>query len=103
MSGQADEVFNALADPTRRRVVQLLAGGPATPTQLASGLPISRQAVAKHLAVLQEAGLVERSRHGREVLYRFDPAPLSEVLAWMARTGAAWDGRLRRLQAMFQD
>lgn len=102
MSDRADAVFHALGDPTRRHVVQLLARGPATPTELATLLPVSRQAVAKHLAVLHEAGLVEGARSGREVRYRFEPAPLTEVLAWMGRTGSAWDDRLGRLQAAFE-
>lgn len=102
MSDRADAVFDALGDPRRRQVVQLLARGPATPTELARGLPISRQAVTKHLGVLQQAGLVSSARHGREVRYSFEPAPLTEVLAWLARAGKAWDERLARLQAVFE-
>lgn len=99
----ADAVFSALSDPTRREVVRLLARGPATPTQLAGDLPVTRQAVTKHLNVLRAAGLVAHRREGREVRYRLDPAPLSEVLAWLAQTGSAWDRRLERLRALFDD
>lgn len=99
----ADAVFNALSDPTRREVVRRLAGGPATPTQIADGLPVTRQAVTKHLNVLRAAGLVETSREGRQVRYRLDPAPLSQVLSWLAQTGSAWDRRLDRLQALFDE
>lgn len=92
-------VFEALGDPTRREVLRRLAGGgPASATQLAAGLPVSRQAVAKHLAALEEAGLVEGEREGRERRFRLTPAPLSEAAAWMADVGGEWDRRLHRLR-----
>jgi ArsR family transcriptional regulator, cadmium/lead-responsive transcriptional repressor len=92
-------VFEALGDPTRREVVRRLAeGGPASATQLASELPVSRQAVAKHLAALEDAGLVEGEREGRERRFRLTPAPLSEAAAWMTEVGAEWDRRLHRLR-----
>ncbi|MDQ3644037.1 MAG: metalloregulator ArsR/SmtB family transcription factor [Actinomycetota bacterium] len=94
-----DAVFEALSDPTRRDLLALvgrLAGG--TATELARELPVTRQAVAKHLAVLSSAGLVESARAGREVRYRLTPAPLSEAMAWMAGVGAQWDARLARLE-----
>ena len=94
----ADLVFAALADPTRRRIVELLAAGPqATPTGLAAGLPITRQAVAKHLDALGAAGLVSQRRVGRETRYRLTPEPLSEAASWIASVGAEWDDRLARL------
>jgi ArsR family transcriptional regulator, cadmium/lead-responsive transcriptional repressor len=92
-------VFEALGDPTRREVMRRLAqDGPASATQLAADLPVSRQAVAKHLAALEDAGLVEGEREGRERRFRLTPAPLSEAAAWMADVGAEWDQRLRRLR-----
>jgi DNA-binding transcriptional ArsR family regulator len=92
-------VFEALGDPTRREVMRRLAqDGPATATQLAADLPVSRQAVAKHLAALEDAGLVEGEREGRERRFRLTPAPLSEAAEWMADVGAEWDQRLRRLR-----
>jgi DNA-binding transcriptional ArsR family regulator len=98
-----DEVgptFAALSDPTRLQVVSLLAGRDSvTATELARELPISRQAVAKHLAVLHDAGLAEPERSGRETRYRFTPAPLNEAASWMASVGADWDERLNRLAA----
>jgi DNA-binding transcriptional ArsR family regulator len=98
MSG-SDRVFEALADATRREVVRRLSeDGPRTATELAADLPISRQAVAKHLAALSEAGLVRSERRGREHRYRLTPAPLAEAVGWMASMSAEWDERLERLR-----
>jgi DNA-binding transcriptional ArsR family regulator len=91
-------VFDALADPHRRYVLEVLAGREtATATELATELPVTRQAVAKHLAALSDAGLVERRRAGRETLYELTPAPLGEAMDWMASVGAQWDARLSAL------
>jgi DNA-binding transcriptional ArsR family regulator len=95
----ADAVFAALSDPTRRALYAKLGErGEATATALARDLPVSRQAVQKHLGTLASAGLVAPRRSGREVLYRPTPAPMSEVLAWMAEVGAQWDDRLAALE-----
>jgi DNA-binding transcriptional ArsR family regulator len=100
MGDRVEAVFSALADPSRRFVVErLAASGTATPTELAGELPVSRQAVAKHLASLEAAGLVHGTRVGRNTIYRLDPAPLSEASAWIARVGAQWDQRLAALAA----
>jgi DNA-binding transcriptional ArsR family regulator len=97
-------VFDALADPTRREVLRRLAReGPASATGLASSLPVSRQAVAKHLAALEEAGLVEGQRRGRERLFRLQPAPLTEATAWMAEVADRWDERLDSLRRLVED
>jgi len=72
--------------------------GEATPTELAALVPVSRQAVAKHLASLADAGLVSSSRAGREVRYRLTPEPLSGAVSWMAAVGAQWDDRLAALE-----
>jgi DNA-binding transcriptional ArsR family regulator len=94
----AGAVFGALADPTRRQLLTAIAGHPATTaTQLASELPISRQAVVKHLTALADAGLVDRERAGREVRYRVTPAPLSDAVSWMTEVGGQWDERLASL------
>ena len=74
--------------------------GPLTATELAGGLPVSRQAVAKHLAVLQEAGLVTPARAGRENRFSAATAPLAAAERWLADAGAAWDDRLGRLAAL---
>ena len=95
----AGPVFGALSDPTRRRVLAALAERrTATATQLASELPVSRQAVLKHLSALSAAELVTSQRSGREVHYRLTPAPLSEAMSWMAAVGAQWDQRLALLE-----
>ena len=97
--GSAGLVFAALADPTRRRVVRALAERPSvTASSLAAELPVSRQAVAKHLAALREAGLAVGEPVGRETRYRLTPAPMAEAMRWMASTGAAWDTRLGKLE-----
>ena len=93
-----DAVFGALADPTRRLVVRRLLAGAETATALAGDLPISRQAVVKHLQALAEAGLVAGVREGREVRYRAEPGPLGDAAEWLVATGAAWDRRLARLR-----
>jgi DNA-binding transcriptional ArsR family regulator len=93
----AGAVFGALADPTRRQLLSTIADHPATATELADTLPISRQAVVKHLNALTEAGLLERLPTGRQVRYRVTPAPLSEAVSWMAEVGGQWDDRLAAL------
>lgn len=104
MTAQVDAVFAALADPTRRHIVEQLSGGaPVTATRLAAGLPISRQAVAKHLDLLGSAGLVSRRREGRETRYRLTPEPLEGAAAWIAAVGADWDERLARLARLLDD
>ena len=93
-------VFGALADPTRRSVLRMLSEkGPRSATELAVELPITRQAVAKHLASLAEAGLVEVAAvEGREKRYRLTPGPLLDATSWIASLGAEWDERLNALR-----
>jgi len=94
----AGPVFHALADPTRRRMVGYLAEGETlTATELGERLSMSRQAAAKHLSLLAEAGLVESARTGKEVRYRLTPRPFSDAVTWMADVGGEWDERLARL------
>lgn len=100
MSGEP--VFAALSDATRRTLLTRLAdGGPATATQLAAELPITRQGVVKHLEALREAQLVTSVREGREVRYSVTPAPLADAVGWIADVGGQWDSRLAALQAQF--
>jgi ArsR family transcriptional regulator, cadmium/lead-responsive transcriptional repressor len=97
-------VFAALADPTRRHVVRVLAERPTvTASELAEELPISRQAIAKHLAALAEAQLVAATHEGRETRYRLTPEPLAEAMRWMVAAGARWDERLARLEQSFAE
>jgi DNA-binding transcriptional ArsR family regulator len=94
-----DAVFAALADPTRRRVLRLVAEqGPTSATLLERELPVTRQAIVKHLAVLQGAGLVSGRRTGQEVRYALVTGSLDEVSDWVAEIGARWDQRLARLR-----
>ena len=98
---RVDLDFGALADPTRRHLIELLAAEPgATATGLAATLPISRQAVAKHLKLLHEAGLVSSRRRGREALFELDPEPLGEAVAWIGTVGAEWDRSLDGLRRL---
>jgi len=97
--GPVDSVLAALADPTRRQLLDQLADqGEATATTLAAALPVSRQAVVKHLAVLDAAGLVSGSRVGREMRYVVRPAALDATARWMATLAAEWDRQLARIK-----
>ena len=93
-------VLAALADPTRRHVVEtLLQDGSTSVPALTASLPITRQAVAKHLAALDEAGLVERAPSpGREVRYRLRPGAIAPASEWLGGVAADWDRRLERLR-----
>ena len=95
MTDGVDEVLAALADPTRRRLLDALAAhGEATATTLAADVPVTRQAIVKHLAVLHQAGLVDSGKHGREVRYRVKSDRLAQTAHWMAGLAAEWDRRL---------
>src|SRR5262245_57458213 len=99
-----DAVFAALADPTRRRVLRLVAErGPTSATLLERELPVTRQAIVKHLAVLNRAGLVSSRRTGQEVRYALVPEPLDEASDWIAEIGSRWDERLARLRQIVLD
>ncbi len=96
---QGDELFGALADGTRRRILDVLAArGDATATTLADHVPVSRQAVVKHLAVLEDARLVRGRRQGREMRYEVQPERLAVTARWMARLAADWDRRLAAIR-----
>ena len=96
----AEQVFTALADPTRRAILAALAsGGPATATDLATRLPITRQAIAKHLGLLAEAGLVTAEPgERRRVRYRLQPAPMQVAQQFLAALARDWDGHLDALR-----
>ena len=90
-------VFAALADPTRRRLLELLAAGERSAGELAREFDISRPGVSRHLRVLREAGLVRTRGEGQRRLYSVDPGPLDEVDAWLARWRGFWAQRLEAL------
>lgn len=94
-----DELWSAVGDPIRRRLLDLLlAEGVGTPTGLSDRLPISRQAVTKHLAVLDRAGLVHATQTGRERRYEVDEAQLTRAVRQLNEVGRTWDARLNRIK-----
>jgi DNA-binding transcriptional ArsR family regulator len=102
MSGErwAGDVFSALSDPTRRAVIRSLSeDGPSTVTELAGRLPVSRQAVTKHLEALKDAGLVASDVRGRGARFRLTPRPMTDAMRWMADVGGEWDERLEALRS----
>lgn len=92
------DVFRAIADPTRRAILDRLRVGPAPVNELASDFDQSRPAVSKHLRVLREANLVSEERVGRERLYRIEPAPLRGVVKWMETYRSFWEVSLGNLK-----
>ena len=100
-AGADDELWSAIADPSRRRVLDLLVeGGVATASSLAQKVPFSRQAVIKHLVVLEHAGLVTRQRDGREVRFQVDPDRLDEASHAMTQLAQQWDRRLQAIKRL---
>jgi DNA-binding transcriptional ArsR family regulator len=94
-----DDLWSAIGDPTRRRLLDLLLNdGGGTATTLGQQLPVTRQAVAKHLGVLDRVGLVRATPVGREKRYQVDDAQLARAVAQLSSVGAAWDARLRRIK-----
>ncbi|MFK4118781.1 ArsR/SmtB family transcription factor [Streptomyces longwoodensis] len=101
MSGAAvdDELWSAVGDPTRRRMLDLLlTGNGGTATTLSEHLPVTRQAVAKHLGLLGRVGLVHATPSGRERRYEVDEAELARAVEQLSSVGAAWDARLQRIR-----
>ena len=94
-----DVVFAALADPTRRSILDRLSEGEATVNELAEPFAISLPAISRHLKVLEQAGLISRGRDGQRRPCRLEPQPLAEVAAWAEHTRAAWEQRMDRLDA----
>lgn len=94
-----NDLWSAIGDPMRRRMLDLLlADAAATATTLSDRLPVTRQAVAKHLGVLDRAGLVHVTPAGREMHYRVDDAQLARAAAQLAEVGSTWDARLRSIK-----
>ena len=104
MSDPVGDVLGALADGTRRGIVARLASGETpTATELAGSLPISRQAVAKHLRVLEDAELVAQERRGREARYHLRVDQLQVASRWLDEVGVTWERRLRRLKEQAEE
>jgi DNA-binding transcriptional ArsR family regulator len=97
-----DQVYGAIADPTRRAILAVLAGGEATVGSLADRFPISLNGVSKHVKVLERAGLVQRAVHGREHRLKLNPAPLREAVRWLEHYRAFWETRLDGLEAFLR-
>ncbi|WP_395659885.1 ArsR/SmtB family transcription factor [Nocardioides sp.] len=98
-----DALWSAIGDPTRRRMLDLLLAGEGTATSLSARLPVTRQAVAKHLVVLDRAGLVTGTLEGRERRYRVDDAQLAVAAAQLESVGSAWDARLQRIKRISEE
>jgi DNA-binding transcriptional ArsR family regulator len=98
-AGVDDDLWSAIGDPTRRRMLDLLlVDGAGTATTLGQQLPVTRQAVTKHLLVLDRVGLVRATQAGRERRYRVDEAQLARAAAQLESVGSAWDARLQRIK-----
>jgi ArsR family transcriptional regulator, cadmium/lead-responsive transcriptional repressor len=96
-----DELWSAVGDPTRRRMLDLLlADGVGSATTLSQQLPVTRQAVAKHLGVLDRAGLIHVTPSGRERRYEVNEAQLARAVAQLSSVGATWDARLQRIKRL---
>ena len=102
MPPEAD-IFRALADPTRRAVLEHLAGREMTVTELRGGLSISQPAISQHLSALHQAGLVSERRSGRYAYYRAAPDGLAPLAGWMERYRAFWPARIERLKHLLKD
>jgi DNA-binding transcriptional ArsR family regulator len=97
------DIFRALGDPTRRAVLDRLAAGERSVTELRAGLPISQPAVSQHLAALKAAGLVGERREGRKVFYRIEPAGLAPLIDWLGRYRAFWPEKIERLKDILKE
>jgi DNA-binding transcriptional ArsR family regulator len=99
----AEAIFGALADPTRRAVLDLLRRGGQPAGQIAAAFPVSRPAISKHLRVLRKAHLVSERRNGRHRFYHLNPEPLQTVDAWLERYRGFWQTNLERLKKFVED
>ena|SRR5438270_9274030 len=100
---QVVEIFSALGDQTRLALLVKLRAGVLSATALSEGAPVTRQAILKHLNVLENAGLVSHQKQGREVLYSFEPRPLHDAQAYLERISAGWDRAIARLRSLVEE
>ena len=98
-----NDIFKALADPTRRSIFDKLAVASMNASALREGLPISQSAMSQHLAVLRNAGLVREAKQGRCVNYQVDPDGLAQIAQWLAKYRAYWPARIDALQTLLKD
>lgn len=103
MSAVKHDVFQAIADPTRREVLRLLSEKEMPISALTSHFPMSRTAIAKHLTILSEAELVHGEKVGREKIYRLQPEPLAELKDWLAYYEQFWTNKLTKLKHIVED
>lgn len=97
------DIFRALADPTRRQMLERLSAGERNATELREGLAMSQPAVSQHIAVLRGAGLIEERKTGRQMLYRIRPDGLAPVVDWLTRYRAFWPERIDRLKILLRE
>jgi DNA-binding transcriptional ArsR family regulator len=102
-SSAKNDVFQAIADPTRRRILQLLVEKELPISEITSHFPISHTAVAMHLHILSEATLVSGQKRGREKLYKLDPSPLEEVQQWLSYYDQFWNNKLSILKHVVEN
>lgn len=98
-----NEIFRALADPTRRTIFEKLAAGSRNASALREGMDISQPAMSQHLSVLRTAGLIKEERQGRFVNYEVDPEGLALIAQWLAKYRAYWPARIDALKALLKD
>lgn len=98
-----NEIFRALADPTRRAIFEKLAAGSMNASALREGIEISQPAMSQHLAVLRGAGLIKEERQGRFVNYEVDPEGLTLIAQWLAKYRAYWPARIEALKILLKD
>ncbi|HBK4688166.1 winged helix-turn-helix transcriptional regulator [Serratia marcescens] len=98
-----NDIFKALADPTRRTIFDKLAAGSMNASALREGLTISQSAMSQHLAVLRNAGLIREAKQGRCVNYQVDPDGLAQIAQWLAKYRAYWPARIDALQTLLKD
>lgn len=91
------DVFQAIADPTRRAIIGLIAFGAMTPNALAEHFDTSRQAVSKHLKILAECEIIRQEQSGREIYYHFNPKKMKEIDQWLEKFRALWEDRFNQL------
>ena len=97
------DIFQAIADPTRRAVLALVALQPMTPGAIADSFPSSRQTISRHIQILNECQLLTQKQTGREIYYHFNPDKMKELAVWLAPFAKMWDDRFMRLDTILNN